>query len=131
MERNKTAQWVDISKEVQDALKTDKAVVALESTIISHGMPYPQNKEFYNKAAEICYNLDVVPAAIAIINGVVHVGLDQNQVEHIATDDSVNKISKREIYPILWSSMVATSKKKNNECIFLFNVTHPINMSVC
>ena len=55
------------------------------------------NKEFYNKAAEICDNLDVVPAAIAIINGIVHVGLDQNQVEHIATEDSVHKISKREI----------------------------------
>ena len=85
------------SKQVKDAINNNRPVLALESTIIASGMPYPQNKEFYNKAAEICYNLDVVPAAIAIINGVVHVGLDQNQVEHIATDDSVNKISKREI----------------------------------
>ena len=85
------------SKQVKDAINNNRPVLALESTIIASGMPYPQNKEFYNKAVEICYNLDVVPAAIAIINGVVHVGLDQNQVEHIATDDSVNKISKREI----------------------------------
>ena len=85
------------SKQVKDAINNNRPVLALESTIIASGMPYPQNKDFYNKAAEICYNLDVVPAAIAIINGVVHVGLDQNQVEYIATDDSVNKISKREI----------------------------------
>ena len=85
------------SKQVKDAINNNRPVLALESTIIASGMPYPQNKEFYNKAVEICYNLDVVPAAIAIINGVVHVGLDQNQAEHIATDDSVNIISKREI----------------------------------
>jgi len=86
-----------LSKQVKDAINNNRPVLALESTIIASGMPYPQNKEFYNKAAEICYNLDVVPAAIAIINGIVHVGLDQNQVEHIATEDSVHKISKREI----------------------------------
>ena len=85
------------SKQVKDAINNNKPILALESTIIASGMPYPQNKEFYNKAAEICYSLNVVPAAIAIIKGVVHVGLDQNQVEHIAADGSVNKISKREI----------------------------------
>ena len=84
------------SKQVKDAINNNKPILALESTIIASGMPYPQNKEFYNKAIEICYKLDVVPATIAIINGVVHVGVDQNQVEHIATDSSVNKISKRE-----------------------------------
>jgi len=86
-----------LSKQVKDAINNNRPLLALESTIIASGMPYPQNKEFYNKAAELCYNLDVVPAAIAIINGVIHVGLDQNQVEHIAADDSVNKISKREV----------------------------------
>ncbi len=85
------------SKQVKDAINNNKPILALESTIIASGMPYPQNKEFYNKAAEICYSLNVVPAAIAIIKGVVHVGLDQNQIEHIAADSSVNKISKREI----------------------------------
>ena len=85
------------SKQVKDAINNNKPILALESTIIASGMPYPQNKDFYNRAVETCRRLDVVPAAIAIINGVVHVGLDQNQVEHIATDSSVNKISKREI----------------------------------
>ena len=85
------------SKQVKDAINNNKPILALESTIIASGMPYPQNKEFYNKAAEICYSLNVVPAAIAIIKGVVHVGLDQSQIEHIASDGSVNKISKREI----------------------------------
>jgi len=85
------------SKQVKDAINNNRPVLALESTIIASGMPYPQNKEFYNKAAEICYGLDVVPAAIAIINGVVRVGLDHDQVEHIATSASVIKVSKREI----------------------------------
>ena len=85
------------SKQVKDAINNNKPILALESTIIASGMPYPQNKEFYNKAAEICYSLNVVPAAIAIIKGVVHVGLNQSQVEHIAAGGSVNKISKREI----------------------------------
>ena len=85
------------SKQVKDAINNNKPILALESTIIASGMPYPQNKDFYNRAVETCRRLDVAPAAIAIINGIVHVGLDQNQVEHIATDSSVNKISKREI----------------------------------
>ncbi len=85
------------SKQVKDAINNNKPILALESTIIASGMPYPQNKDFYNRAVETCCRLDVVLAAIAIIDGIVHVGLDQNQVEHIATDDAVNKISKREI----------------------------------
>jgi len=85
------------SKQVKEAINNNIPVLALESTIISSGMPYPKNIEFYNKASDICLGLGVVPATIAIIHGEICVGLEQEQVEHIATDDSVIKVPKSEI----------------------------------
>ena len=85
------------SKQVKEAINNNIPVLALESTIISSGMPYPKNIEFYNKASDICLGLGVVPATIAIINGEICVGLEQEQVEHIATDNSVIKVPKSEI----------------------------------
>ena len=83
--------------EVKKALKDGKPVLALESTIISSGMPYPQNIDFHKKAEQVCYDCGVVPATIAIIKGVVCVGLSGDQAEYIATNKSVEKISKKEI----------------------------------
>ena len=60
-------------------------------------MPFPQNIQFQNKAEKTCLDLGVVPATIAIIKGEIHVGLDEKELMHIATDKSVKKISKREI----------------------------------
>ena len=86
-----------LSKSVKDAINNNKPVLALESTIIASGMPYPQNIEFQNKAERVCANLGVVPATIAIIKGIVHVGLGPKELNFIATNPSVKKISKREI----------------------------------
>ena len=86
-----------LSKSVKDAINNNKPVLALESTIIASGMPYPQNIEFQNKAERVCASLGVVPATIAIIKGVVHVGLGPKELNFIATNPSVKKISKREI----------------------------------
>lgn len=83
--------------EVKKALKDGNPVLALESTIISSGMPYPQNIDFHKKAEQVCYDCGVVPATIAIIKGVVCVGLSGDQAEYIATNKSVEKISKKEI----------------------------------
>ena len=83
--------------EVKKALKDGNPVLALESTIISSGMPYPQNINFHKKAEQVCYDCGVVPATIAIIKGVVCVGLSGDQAEYIATNKSVEKISKKEI----------------------------------
>ena len=85
------------SKQVKEAINNNIPVLALESTIISSGMPYPKNIEFYNKASDICLGLGVVPATIAIILGEVCVGLEQEQIEHIATAESVIKVPKSEI----------------------------------
>ena len=67
---------VSISPEVRDALGSGRGVVALESTIISHGMPYPQNVETARAVEEIVRACGAVPATIAVIDGVARVGLD-------------------------------------------------------
>ena len=86
-----------LSKQVKDAINNNKPVLALESTIISSGMPFPQNIQFQNKAEKTCLDLGVVPATIAIIKGEIHIGLGEKELMFIATDRSVKKISKREI----------------------------------
>ena len=86
-----------LSKQVKEAINSKKPVLALESTIISSGMPYPQNIEFHKKAEQVCCDHGVVPATIAIIKGTVCVGLSVSQAKYIATNKKVEKISKREI----------------------------------
>ena len=86
-----------LSKQVKDAINNNKPILALESTIISSGMPFPQNIQFQNKAEKTCLDLGVVPATIAIIKGEIHIGLGEKELMFIATDKSVKKISKREI----------------------------------
>ena len=86
-----------LSKQVKKALNAGQPVLALESTIISSGMPFPQNIEFQQKAEKICFDLGVVPATIAIIKGKIHVGLEKEELRFIATNNLVKKISKREI----------------------------------
>ena len=72
-----------INPEVQQALLENKPVVALESTIISHGMPYPQNVETAKKCEEIIRKNGAVPATIAIIKGQMVVGLNDEEIEII------------------------------------------------
>ena len=86
-----------LSKQVKKALNAGQPVLALESTIISSGMPFPQNIEFQQKAEKICFDLGVAPATIAIIKGKIHVGLEKEGLRFIATSNLVKKISKREI----------------------------------
>lgn len=67
--------FVVLSREVEDALTNNKPVIALESTIISHGMPFPQNLECAQKLESIILNRNVVPATIAFIDSKIHIGL--------------------------------------------------------
>jgi pseudouridine-5'-phosphate glycosidase len=87
------------SPEVSDALATGKPIVALESTIISHGLPRPKNLEAAIEFEEILRSKGVVPATIAILDGVPRIGLDQEGVDRIANED-LAKASVRDI-PIL------------------------------
>ena len=71
-------KYLDIAPEVAEALAAGKPVVALESTIISHGMPYPQNKETALKVEEIIRSCGAVPATIAILGGRLKAGLSKD-----------------------------------------------------
>jgi len=88
-----------LSPEVSEALATGNPVVALESTIISHGLPRPRNLEAAKEFEEILRSSGVVPATIAILDGVPQIGLDAKGVDRIANEDLV-KASVRDI-PIL------------------------------
>ncbi|WP_432666106.1 pseudouridine-5'-phosphate glycosidase [Wukongibacter baidiensis] len=90
-------KYLEIHPEVEKALKEKKAVVALESTIISHGMPYPKNVETALRVEEIIRENGAVPATIGIINGKIKVGLTTEEIEHMATSKDVAKVSRRDI----------------------------------
>lgn len=89
--------YLDIKPEVAKALKEGKAVVALESTIISHGMPYPMNVETALKVEEIVRENGAVPATIAILNGRLKVGLTTEEIETLGSGKNVIKTSRRDI----------------------------------
>lgn len=90
-------QYLNIKPEVEEALKAGKAVVALESTIISHGMPYPKNVETAFEVEKIVRQAGAVPATIAILNGVLKVGLTAEEIEYLGKARDVIKTSRRDI----------------------------------
>jgi pseudouridine-5'-phosphate glycosidase len=98
-------KYLEVSKEVEDALKNGKPVVALESTIISHGMPYPRNVETALKVEEIIKKEGAVPATIAIIKGKIKVGLSEEEIEYLGKAENVLKTSRRDIPFIISKEM--------------------------
>lgn len=95
-------KYLEISKEVQEALAKGEAVVALESTIISHGMPYPQNVETALKVEEIVRSNGAIPATIAILNGKLKVGLSKDEIDYLGKKGlECTKASRRDIPFIL------------------------------
>jgi pseudouridine-5'-phosphate glycosidase len=91
-------QYLDIQPEVAEALTNNQPVVALESTIISHGMPYPRNVETALLVEETIRENGAVPATIAIIEGRLKVGLSKDQIEYLGkAGTAVTKVSRRDI----------------------------------
>lgn len=90
-------KYLEIHPEVQKALEEGKPVVALESTIISHGMPYPKNIEMAQNVSRIVRENGAIPATIAIINGVLKVGLTPEEIEFLGTSKDVVKASRRDL----------------------------------
>jgi pseudouridine-5'-phosphate glycosidase len=88
---------LDIAAEVRDALAGGRAVVALESTIIAHGMPHPQNLETAQALEQIVRDRGAVPATIAVIGGDYKVGLSAAELHTLATDPDVMKLSARDL----------------------------------
>ena len=85
------------SKEVLAAKANKSPIVALESTIISHGLPRPRNIEVASEVEGIVRELGATPATIALIDGVIHVGLEESELIRIANDDDVVKASTRDL----------------------------------
>jgi len=94
-------KYLEINPEVKEALAAGKAVVALESTIISHGMPYPRNVETALAVEQIVRDNGAVPATIAIIKGKLKVGLTPDEIEYLGSHHDVIKTSRRDIPFIL------------------------------
>ena len=94
-------KYIDISSNVKDALSSGHAVVALESTIISHGMPYPMNVETATELEKIVLSNGATPATIAIIDGRIKIGLTPSELEFLATSKNIAKVSRRDIAPVI------------------------------
>ncbi|WP_409421159.1 pseudouridine-5'-phosphate glycosidase [Pseudaeromonas sp. ZJS20] len=96
--------YLDIQPEVADALAAGRPVVALESTIISHGMPYPQNVETARQVEQVVRDNGAIPATIAIMDGKLKVGLDAQALEALGKGgQAVTKCSRRDIPFVLAS----------------------------
>jgi pseudouridylate synthase len=87
----------DLSTEVEAALSSQRPVVALESTVIAHGLPRPQNLETARRLETIVRDAGATPATIAILDGQLCVGLDQDRIKQIAERDDIRKISTRDL----------------------------------
>ena len=85
---------IDILPEIKSALEENRAVVALESTIISHGMPYPENLICARSCEDIIRESGAIPATVAILDGRIKIGLTGDQLEQLAT--SVDVISAQD-----------------------------------
>lgn len=98
MDQSTLNAWLDLSPEVESALKAGKPVVALESTIISHGMPWPQNAETARQVEQIIRDGGATPATIAVIDGRLKAGLSSDQIDTLAqAGQSVAKCSRRDL----------------------------------
>ena len=100
---------IQYSKEVAAALKSGAPIVALESTIISHGLPRPSNLAVAQEVEEIVRAHGATPATIAILNGVVHIGLESDQLLEIANRDDISKASIRDLAIISASGLSAAT----------------------
>ena len=92
---------IKYSSEVAQALKTGKPIVALESTIISHGLPRPSNLEVAKECEAIVRNHGAVPATIALLDGKILIGLEAHELEAIANRDDISKASIRDLAIII------------------------------
>ena len=90
-------KWMDISEEIQDSIKRNGPVVALESTIISHGMPFPQNLETALEVESIIRKEGALPATIAVIEGRIKIGLSNLELEQFAQGTKTVKVSSRDL----------------------------------
>jgi pseudouridine-5'-phosphate glycosidase len=113
LQKNKGAimfhNLLQIHPEVAEAIDSGKPIVALESTIITHGMPFPDNLTTALAVQDIIRNQGAIPATIALYQGKIHIGLSQKIMEHFAVDKEVIKASRRDIAYVLSRRMTAST----------------------
>ena len=95
------AQYLDFSPEVRKAKKNKAPLVALESTIIAHGMPYPQNLATAQAVEKIVRQNGATPATIAILEGKIKIGLTSDELKQLASSPDVAKVSRRDMATII------------------------------
>ena len=116
-------QFLSFSPEVANARTTGKAIVALESTIISHGMPYPQNVQTAREVEQIIRDAGAVPATIAIIGGKICVGLTGIQLEELGNSPDALKVSRRDLaYALSQGKLGATTVAATMICAQLAGI---------
>jgi len=101
--------FIKIQPEISDALAAGKPLVALESTIISHGMPYPQNIKTALEVESVIRHNGAIPVTIAILDGKMCVGLDRNQLEKLANSPNVWKVSLRDMPYVLSQKLIGAT----------------------
>jgi pseudouridine-5'-phosphate glycosidase len=92
----KPDDWLRVAPSIKSAIRAGKAVVVLESTVISHGLPRPKNLEVARQVEAAICEEGAIPATVGIIDGVITVGLDDEQLEILAMTDGVRKVSRRD-----------------------------------
>ena len=88
---------IQFNVEVVEALANNRPLVALESTVVAHGLPFPKNLETARNLERIVRENGATPATIAVFDGAFHVGLSEAQIERLATDKTIRKISRRDL----------------------------------
>ena len=99
-------EYLNVTEEIKTAVAENKPVVALESTILSHGMPYPQNLEFAATVEGIVRGKGAVPATCAVLDGKLKVGLSSDELEVMCKGEGVGKVSRRDL-----ATYLATGQK--------------------
>lgn len=89
--------YLSVAPEIQQTIDEGRPVVALESTILSHGMPYPENLEFAHNVEKIVRGEGAIPATTAIIGGKLKVGLNAEELEIMCKANGVGKVSRRDV----------------------------------
>src|SRR5215469_17284051 len=94
---NELSPYLKLSDEVQTALQEQRPIVALESTVIAHGLPYPSNVEVAQAMEAAIRNEGAVPATVGINDGKIVIGLNKDEIELLGTAQNVLKVSRRDL----------------------------------
>ncbi|MBA2711263.1 MAG: pseudouridine-5'-phosphate glycosidase [Tatlockia sp.] len=102
-------ELLNFNPEVSEALKQGKPIVVLESTIISHGMPFPNNLHTAQQVEQLIRDNGAIPATIALYQGNIHIGISEKIMEHLAKSKDVIKASRRDISYVLSRKITAST----------------------